>query len=407
LLGYSQWQNTALIQIASITGVYGVSFLLVMLNAAIADVILRKTSRSFLCFAISVLIILTAAARGRNTISTDTGECECQKIKISAVQGNIPQDIKWDREYCEQIVNTYAELSIYAGREHDISLFIWPETSYPDYVKLHRLTAVASLFSGFHSGAEPRTVPNPTWFGTGARVNIHSDLFQKVKNLSYYLDAPLLFGAVTRQNNKDYNSALLISPEGEIRQIYNKLRLVQFAEYVPLKNFLFFLGDIFPQIGNFSKGKEYTIFRIPLTVSRNPSFAVLICFEDLFPDLSRNFANKGASFLVVITNDAHFKQSPALWQHFTHSVFRAVENRRFIVRAANNGISGFIDSYGRAYKILDENGKTSGAQGFATEKITPYNIKTFYTRFGDLFVYTNIIYLFVLSILYTQRLKKL
>ena len=97
--------------------------------------------------------------------------------------------------------------------------------------------------------------------------------------------------------------------------------------------------------------------------------------------------------MVVITNDAHFHESPALWQHLTHSVFRAVENRRPIVRAANNGVSGFIDSFGRPTKILNENGKAVGVREFATGEIIPSSIKTFYTRFGDLFVYLNIVYM--------------
>lgn len=362
LLGYSQWQNIPLIQISSITGVYGVSFLIVMFNAAIADLILSKTKKHFLNLLLSSLIVITIIARGWNSIPFGEGGCDCQKIKISVIQGNIAQDIKWDEEYSEQIVNTYAELSIYAGTDHDVSLIIWPETSYPDY------------------------------------VDINSPLFEKVENLIHYTNTPLLMGAVNRKNGRDYNSALLISPDGEIKQTYNKLHLVPFAEYLPLKKFLFFFGNAFPQIGNFSKGEDYTIFRTPITDNRKPSFAVLICFEDLFPGLARNFTNKGANFLVVITNDAHFRESPALWQHFAHSVFRAVENRRPVVRAANNGISGFIDSYGRPIKILDENGKTVGVRGFVNSTISPSSNKTIYTRFGDLFVYINILYLVVLSI---------
>ncbi|MDD5454275.1 MAG: apolipoprotein N-acyltransferase [Candidatus Ratteibacteria bacterium] len=367
LLGYCQWQNIPFIQISSITGIYGVSFLIVTVNAAIADFIFSKTRKHLRNLIFSFLIITATFVVGGKIILKE--DINRKNIKISVIQGNIPQTEKWDEKYSEEIVNTYAELSIYAGTDHDISLVIWPETSYPDY------------------------------------ININSALFQKVQNLTRYLDVPLLFGAVTCQNNKDYNSALLILPDGEINQIYNKIHLVPFAEYIPLKNFLFFLGNIFPQIGNFSEGNEYTVFRTPITPARfrqtggdnrKPSFAVLICFEDLFPDLSRNFVNKGASFLVVITNDAHFNQSPALWQHFTHSVFRAVENRRPVVRAANNGISGFIDSYGRPVKILNEDGKAAGARGFTAEKIMPSDAETFYTRFGDLFVYINVFYLLVI-----------
>ncbi len=383
LLGYSQWQNISLIQISSITGVYGVSFLIVMINAAIADLVLQKTSKSTcLCFLgfgrqvrnllLSLLIIITIVIRGWDAIPFgERGGCDCQKFKISVIQGNISQNIKWDEEYVEEIVNTYAELSIYAGKEPNISLMVWPETSYPDY------------------------------------VDTEGSLFQRVRTLTHYLDMPLLLGAITYQNNRDYNSALLILPDGEIKQVYNKIHLVPFAEYIPLKSSLSFLGNIFPQIGNFSEGTEYSIFNVSDGVrysgssesSDKNNFATLICFEDVFPNLARKFTKKGADFLIVITNDAHFKQSPALWQHFTHSVFRAVENRRPVVRAANNGISGFIDSYGRPVKILNEKGKATGIRGYATSEILPSSDKTLYTRFGDLFTYLNIIYLGIVLII--------
>jgi apolipoprotein N-acyltransferase len=370
LLGYSQWQNIPLIQISSVTGVYGVSFLIVMFNAAIADFIFAKTKRHFRNLLLSLLILTGIVIYGH--IISVGEEGECRKIKISAIQGNIAQDIKWDEEYAENIVNIYAELSIYAETDPDISLVIWPETSYPDY------------------------------------VDIDSALFKKIQTLTRYLGIPLLMGAVTQQNGRDYNSALLISPDGEIKQVYNKLHLVPFGEYTPFKKLFFFLNNTTPQIGDFSKGTEYTVFQTPITDNRTAPFSVLICFEDLFPDLSRNFAIQGAEFLVVITNDAHFHESPALWQHFTHSVFRAVENRRPVVRAANNGISGFIDSYGRPIKILDENGRAVGIRGYATSQISPSFTNTFYTRFGDLFVYLNIFYLsVVLMIILKKNMKKL
>ena len=406
LLGYSQWQNIALIQVSSITGVYGVSFMIVMFNAAIADFVFLKTKKQATNLLLALLIITAISIWGY--VPPLDEECECRKIKVSVVQGNIAQDIKWDEEYAENIVNIYAELSIYASIEKGISLIVWPETSYPDY------------------------------------VDIHSPLFQKVQSLTDYSNTPLLMGAVNRKSDRDYNSALLIMPDGKIDQIYNKIHLVPFAEYIPVKKFLFFLSDVFPQIGNFSKGEEYTIFTITnyqpstraklgagLVPHRNKvsgavlpitnQFGVLICFEDLFPDLARRFTNKGANFLVVITNDAHFRESSALWQHFTHSVFRAVENRRPLIRAANNGISGFIDSYGRPIETLNENGKAVGVKGFATNHISPVRsklskaitaplvqtsngispsyTKTFYTRFGDLFAYLNALYLVVLLII--------
>ena len=383
LLGYSQWNNIALIQISSITGVYGVSFLIIMFNAAFYDFYFSKAKKPSrlrpsgfdgqVIALITVFLIIAGiiVIGGKTALKGKTSQAD--KTKISVIQGNIPQSEKWDEGYSERIVNTYAELSIYAGKEPDISLVIWPETSYPDYAE------------------------------------VNSDLFKKVQTLTRFLDIPLLMGAVTRQNGREYNSALLILSDGEIKQVYNKLHLVPFGEYLPFEKIFSFLKNTNPPIGNFSKGEDYTIFKIKnekLKVKNK--FGVLICFEDLFPDLARKFTSEGAEFLVNITNDAHFCESPALWQHFTHSVFRAVENRRPVIRAANNGVSGFIDSYGRPTKVLNDGVKTVGARGFAAAEITPSYYKTFYTRFGNLFVYLNILYLALISIITIKRgMKKL
>ncbi len=412
LLGYSQWRNIPLIQISSITGVYGVSFLIIMINAAIADFIfanpvknssqLVKAKKFFygtktkkhprlppfgrggqvrnLVFAI--LIIGCIVVVGKRVISTpletgfltgQAGEDEPDKIKIAVIQGNIPQVVKWDEEYEEEILDIYVELSIEAKESANPSLVIWPETSYPGY------------------------------------VDENLELFRKIEELSSHIKIPLLIGGLDYKNGEDYNSAFLILPDGGVKQIYNKLHLVPFGEYIPLKKVFFFLNGTTPEIGNFSRGEEYTIFEIPNSqFPISNKFAVLICFEDLFPDLARRFTKEGVNFLVNITNDAHFHGSPALWQHFTHSVFRAVENRRPMVRAANNGVSGFIDSYGRIIQILNEDGKAVNVRGFATTQISFSPTKTFYTRFGNLFVYLNVLYLVILLMISVRvNIKKL
>ena len=373
LLGYSQWRNISLIQISSITGVYGVSFLIIMVNAAISDFAFSKTKKHLRNLVFAILIIGGIVVIGERVISTpfrhivgteQAGEDEPDKIKISVIQGNIPQNVKWDEKYEKEILDIYVELSMKAGESTNPSLIIWPETSYPGY------------------------------------IDENLELFRKIEGLSSHIKIPLLIGGLNFENDKDYNSAFLILPDGVIKQTYNKLHLVPFGEYTPLKKIFFFLDNTTPQIGSFNKGKEYTIFKI------KNRFAVFICFEDLFPDLARRFTKEGAEFLVIITNDAHFHESPGLWQHFTHSVFRAVENRRPVVRAANNGISGFIDSYGRTVQILNKDGKAMGIRGSATNLVSCSSAKTFYTRFGDLFVYLNIIYLAVVLMITRKNVKR-
>ncbi|MCM8771093.1 MAG: apolipoprotein N-acyltransferase, partial [Candidatus Omnitrophica bacterium] len=185
------------------------------------------------------------------------------------------------------------------------------------------------------------------------------------------------------------NSAVLFSDRGYIVQYYDKLHLVPFGEYIPLRKYLRFLETIVP-IGDFAAGKEYKIFEVKNEKLKTKSyFAVLICFEDIFPELSRQFAKQGVDFLVNITNDAWFGKTAAAYQHLQSSIFRAVENRLPLIRSANTGISGFISSRGKILSLVkDASGKNIYISGFATQEITLPGKRnlSFYTRFGDLFV---------------------
>ena len=175
-----------------------------------------------------------------------------------------------------------------------------------------------------------------------------------------------------------YNSAYLVGPDTTVLGRYDKIHLVPFGEYIPLRHLLFFLDKLVAGIGDFRSGEAYTVMAIP-----QGRFAVLICFEGIFPDLVRHFVRHGAQFLVNITNDAWFGYSPASYQHLSMVVFRAVENRLPIVRAANTGISAVIDSTGRLSQQTDLFVRT-----WIKARITPAaGATTFYTRWGDLFAY--------------------
>jgi apolipoprotein N-acyltransferase len=158
---------------------------------------------------------------------------------------------------------------------------------------------------------------------------------------------------------------------------YDKIHLVPFGEYVPLQDLLFFIGSLGEGIGDFKSGKEIFNFSLP-----QGKFGVLICFEIIFPDLSRRFVKEGANFLVTITNDAWFGRTSAPYQHFSIATLRAVENRVFVARAANTGITGFIDPKGKIVK----------QGGIFTEEamngmIRLSSRKTFYTLYGDVFAW--------------------
>jgi apolipoprotein N-acyltransferase len=169
-----------------------------------------------------------------------------------------------------------------------------------------------------------------------------------------------------------------VGPDTTVLGRYDKIHLVPFGEYIPLRRLLFFLDKLVAGIGDFRSGEAYTVMAIP-----QGRFAVLICFEGIFPDLVRHFVRHGAQFLVNITNDAWFGYSPASYQHLSMVVFRAVENRLPIVRAANTGISAVIDPTGRLSQQTDLFVRT-----WIKARITPAGGRaTFYTRWGDLFAY--------------------
>ncbi len=345
LAGFSQYKNLPVIQIADITGSWGVSFLVVLLNVGFY-LFLRKRIKAKI-FLICVCMLFLSLAYGFCRLSYKPGlPSDKEWLKVSVVQGNIPQDLKWDKQAAAGILNNYIELTSAAAKDEP-GLIIWPEASVP-----------------------------ALWGEDAADAQ-----FAQVFSLAGRLKINLLVGAVSRSGEAYFNSALFINNLGQPERIYNKLHLVPFGEYIPFRNTFPFLQTIAP-IGDIEPGREYTIFNQPA------DFAVLICFEDLFPELSREFIKRGARFLVNITNDAWYKRSSAPYQHFAASVFRAVENHVYLVRSANTGISGFIDPFGRLSSIVqDATGKNSFVKGYSSQNICLAPIRrTIYNRYGDLFV---------------------
>ncbi len=361
LLGYSQYRVLPIIQISDIAGVYGVSFLIVLINAAFAEIILdRKKIGGFVAAGLVFFLIL-----GYGFVRLQEREGS-GGITISVVQGNIEQDKKWDPAYQAETIAVYKRLT----REvlpHHPDLIIWPETATPFY------------FTG----------DNP------ADRQLSEDLSGfVVKNR-----IPLLFGSPTYEVTRPKqiilrNSAFLLSSDGKISAKYDKVHLVPFGEYVPLKSLLFFVEKMVQAIGDFAQGTDYTIMSIPGPDTRTVNISTVICYEIIFPDLVRKFVNRGAGIVTTITNDAWFGKTAAPYQHFSMAVFRAVENRVPIARAANTGISGFIDAKGHilaASRIFTESSMT--------RTLIPGNSRTFYTRFGDIFSYLCIFATIVLLIL--------
>lgn len=357
-LGYSQYLNLPIIQIANITGVWGVSFLVMMVNVLIYSVMryalcaMRKKEKKSLFFnycLLPLLLLFLSLGYGFYKLRTTHDARRGRTLKISVIQPNIPQSIKWQESAKDEIWSQYLSLSRKALKDKP-DLIIWPEAALP---------------------------------GT-----LQKDPYLKnnLKALVRDIRIPLLLGAVSLDGDNYYNRAILISKQGEFSQHYDKLRLVPFGEYIPLKRILPFLETIVP-IGDFSAGKEYTVFafnakRIAQSAQR---FSVLICFEDIFPQLSRRFVKEGAEFLINITNDAWFGNTSSPYQHLSASVFRAVENGVYLVRAANTGISAFITPEGRVCSLADNAGeRQTFISGYMTKGIFPIlKQNSLYSQWGD------------------------
>jgi apolipoprotein N-acyltransferase len=365
LLGYSQYRQLDLIQIADHLGVYGVSFLIVLTNVALAELYLwlMPLFRGFrparlpweLVTAAGILVSLSWAY-STSLIASDAVSRPQATLQVGVVQPNIDQAIKWDQAFRDETLRRYDRLTESFGYGAD--LVIWPEAATP-----------------FIYEREP--------------------LYQlKLVDMANRASAPLLFGSPAVRFDTDrkpflLNSAYLLSPDGELLGRYDKQHLVPFGEYIPLKSsLLFFLEKMVEGIGDFQAGPGPTILSFQLkesdgaTVARRVKFGVVICYEVIFPDLVRRMATAGAEFLVTITNDAWFGDSSAPSQHFSMVVLRSVENHLAFARAANTGISGFIDPFGRIIEA-----SPIFTQAALQAEIPIRQTKTFYSRHGDVFAY--------------------
>ncbi len=348
LLGSCLYTRTTLIQVADLAGVYGLSFLIVMVNASLARAWMFSRKKNGLKGVVSmlpcVLALVLVSAYGRVRLAEiGLAMDNAQKTRVSVVQGNIRQADKWDLQYQESTIDAYCDLSRRAaGQQPD--LIVWPETALPFYYGLDPVLS---------ERVDQCIRQVKTWFLVGSPA----------------IEA-------CPQGYNYYNRAHMINRFSVTTDRYDKVHLVPFGEYVPLGRYLTFLGKLTAQAGDFSPGKKESY---PLRYDRG-SAGVLICFEIIFPGLARNMVNNGAKILVTITNDAWFGRTSAPIQHFSTAVFRAIENRRAVARAANTGISGFIDPLGRIVATTDLYTRAT-----LTRPLALVDTITFYSIAGDWF----------------------
>jgi len=321
-LGYTQYRHPALIQVTDLFGHHGVTFLIVMVNCLLALSVrnfpekLFRPSRPSPALVSALLFLVLAAGYNLLRFSGIKAEIDgAEEIKVAVVQGNIDQGEKWQAGIQKTTLDKYLRLTSRELAENAPALVVWPETAVPFY--LRESNSLITLETLAASG--------------GADI---------LTGAPYRETRP--FGQATRY----YNSAFLITDRGVVAGRYDKEHLVPFGEYVPLKKLLFFLGPLVEATADFSPGTD--LRPIPC---KNTRLGVLICFESIFPDLARRQTGAGAGLLVNLTNDAWYGRSSAPWQHLSMAVFRAVENRRSLARAANTGVSGFIDPLGRLHRL--------------------------------------------------------
>ncbi len=375
LLGYSQYRQIEVIQIADHMGVYGVSFLIVLVNVALAELLswlmpllrgFRPAKLPWELVAVAVLLVTLSWEYGLGALSgAPFSDIPRSSISVGVVQPNVDQAVKWDNAYREETLARFDRLTGRLGSATD--LVIWPEAATPfvfEREPVYQLQLIA---------------------------------------LAHRAQAPILFGSPALRFYPDrrpylLNSAYLLSPDGQLLGRYDKHHLVPFGEYIPFKSsLLFFLDKLVEGIGDFEAGPGPTIMTMTPKPRSAPAgmaettpgpvkFGVAICYEVIFPNLVRQFATNGAEFLVTVTNDAWFGRSSAPSQHFAMVVFRSVENHLAFARAANTGISGFIDPFGRiveATPIFTEQAVQTTMQVWRPQ--------TFYSRYGDVFAYGCVI----------------
>jgi len=353
LLGYPAAANGALVQLTTITGIYGLSFLVAAFNALLAwsdadTPYSPKRGLSILLGAAALVIVIMIA--GPRFVPTPAANHTAR-----AVQLNFPEADQYPNDWFTQHTADLAEvqrLSL-APSAHHPDLLVWPEAPAP-------FSFQDSAFAYMASG-----------------LAIH---FQHpfIVGVVEWKPETVSTGGTSHTVMAPYNSALLFDPQGHRVFSYDKVHLVPFGEYEPFPLIHRVVSNVSSEVGGFRKGTKYSVGQLP----NGNSFGVFICYEAIYPGEIRRFAANGAQLFVNISNDGWFGHSAAAEQHLRMARVRAVENRRWIVRTTNSGITASIDPYGRIFRPLPKDVRAAAD--------LPYDFrtdKTIYTRFGDWFAW--------------------
>ena len=338
-----QANDLAVSQIASVTGPWGIDFVVCLASLAIAMGAVRP-HRRFTPMAAAAVLVSAVYLFGWMALSSPPPHGKGHRVAV--VQGSVSEDKATRIPLCQACYVTYSALSVDAARSKP-ELILWSETAIPDFVG------------------------TPGWQPLLSRTALLTK-------------TDLLAGGYERPDDPTrsgcYNSLILFDRWGMKRGAYRKVHLVPFGEFVPLRRQLPFLKDYGVRADDVLSGREH-----PLLPTRVGSIGASICFESTFPQISRSEVRRGAELLCVVTNDQSLKRTQGPIQHLMMARLRAIENRRFVLRAAGTGISAIVDPYGRIRDRLEPYKK-----GTIVDEVTPSRSLTPYTRFGDWLAYLSI-----------------
>jgi apolipoprotein N-acyltransferase len=345
LLGTTQVDNIPLARVATFAGVYGMSFEIMIVNTAVAAafIVQRNRRRSLVIVSLLAACLLQAA----RWVPAPAFPADHKAV---LVQANVPvlEGSDWTRQYFDDTVIELSRTTLAAAAQGHPNLIVWPESPAPFYTgdPVFR-NAISQMASTAHA-----------WMVVGSIGVQNAEMSQ-------------------RQPTHIFNSATLVSPSGEWDGRYDKIHLVPFGEYVPFKDWLGFAGGLTKEVGDFSRGSS----RDPLQAG-DEKLGIFICYESVFPDEVRRFADQGAQVLVNISNDGWYGDSGAYAQHLKQARMRAVENARWLLRDTNTGVTAAIDPYGRVVQQVPRKTRIALVANYALENGT-----TFYTRHGDWLAY--------------------
>jgi apolipoprotein N-acyltransferase len=345
LLGYSQYKFLPLIQIVEFTGVYGVSFLIIFVNFLIYFFFTDSFKKGYLLVLLALIFAVSIFGLFR---MNKFNKIEGESFNVAIAQPSVDQYKKWDRKYRREILD---DLQTFADEisQNKVDLVLWPETA----------------------------MPNILTYGHG--LGFMEQIMSRAGGFN-------IFGSLYEDENGDLYNTLIGFDDDKELFMHKKNHLVPFGEYVPFRKFLSRFFGVLNTLGDINKGNQMDVF-----FDEGLAIGPLICSENFFPNFSRRLVNSGALVLTNHTNDAWFFDTAAPYQHFIMNVFRAVENRRMVLISANSGISGKVDAVGKIlYKTVPFEKDLFFTRGLQIK------YKTFYTKFGDVFVLVCLVLFIIL-----------